>query len=95
MVRRERDAYKETHGVFSSLSRPIDYEQLFQTPEMSAKDNQGILLDDETVIHAISAVSIGVLVNGFQLKEGQAYSNEWLYQAMQKPGWKTQFLLIK
>lgn len=39
-------------------------------------------------------VSIGVLVNGFPQKEGQAYRIEWLYQAMQKLEWKTQFLPI-
>lgn len=85
---------------FHLYPEPLITSSLFQTPEMRAKINQGILLDDETVIRAVfqelqnPRYQSGVLVDGFPRKEGQAYSIEWLYQAMQKRGWKPQFLSI-
>lgn len=85
---------------FHLYPKPLITSSLFQTPEMRAKINQGILLDDETVVSAVfqelqnPLYQSGVLVDGFPRKEGQADSIEWLYQTMQKRGWKPQFLSL-
>lgn len=67
---------------------PLIASSLLQSPEMKEKINQGLLLDDSTVISSIFSglqdpiYKEGVVVDGFPRTLGQAYSIYWLYKNM-------------
>ena len=79
---------------------PLVASSLLKTPEMLAKINRGLLLDDRTVVEAVFGqlqkpdYRQGLLVDGFPRREGQAYSTEWLYQTMQQQGLHPQFSVV-
>lgn len=68
--------------------KPLIASALLNTPEMLKKINQGLLLDDKTVISAVfeglhdPLYKNGVLVDGFPRTSGQAESIAWLYRQL-------------
>ncbi len=68
--------------------KPLIASALLNTPEMLRKINQGLLLDDKTVISAVfeglnnPLYKDGVLVDGFPRTPGQAESIAWLYEQL-------------
>lgn len=79
---------------------PVVVSSLLKTPEMRAKIDQGVLLDDEVVTKALFAelqnpiYQQGVVVDGFPRKEGQSKCVEWLYQGLKARNLNPQFSII-
>ena len=85
---------------FGLYEEPLIASSLLKTPEMLEKINQGLLLDDETVITAVfeglqnPSYQGGVLVDGFPRTDGQAYSIEWFYKKLSADGRQPQFVSV-
>lgn len=79
---------------------PLVASSLLNSPEMKEKINQGLLLDDSTVISSVFSglqdpiYKEGVVVDGFPRTLGQAYSVYWLHQALEKHGVKPCFSVL-
>lgn len=74
---------------YAHLSQqPLIASSLLNSPEMRAKINQGLLLDDLTVVSSVfnglmdPIYQSGVLVDGFPRTLGQAQSIAWLYKQL-------------
>ena len=78
----------------------IDFFGLHEEPEMLEKINQGLLLDDETVITAVfeglknPLYRSGILVDGFPRTDGQACAIEWFYKKLLVEGRQPQFISV-
>ena len=85
---------------FGLHEEPLIASSLLKTPEMQEKINQGLLLDDETVIAAVfrglqnPLYKRGVLVDGFPRTDGQADAVEWFYKKMTALGRQPQFTAV-
>lgn len=79
---------------------PLIASSLLNSPEMKEKINQGLLLDDPTVISSVFSglqdpiYEEGIVVDGFPRTHGQAYSIYWLYEVMKKQGLQPQFFVM-
>ena len=96
-------AGKGTHtrtliDFFGLNEEPLIASSLLKTPEMLEKINQGLLLDDKTVITAVFEAlkdplyQSGILVDGFPRTDGQAYAIEWFYKKLLSEGRQPQFV---
>ena len=85
---------------FGLYQEPLIASSLLKTPEMLEKINQGLLLDDETVITAVFGelqnplYRSGILVDGFPRTDGQAYAIEWFYKKLLVEGRQPQFISV-
>lgn len=85
---------------FGLHQEPLIASSLLKTPEMLEKINQGLLLDDETVITAIfkelqnPLYQSGVLVDGFPRTDRQAYAIEWFCKKILATGQQPQFVSV-
>lgn len=85
---------------FGLHEEPLIASSLLKTPEMLEKINQGLLLDDETVITAVFEAlknplyRNGVLVDGFPRTDGQAYAIERFYKKLLVEGRQPQFVSV-
>ena len=85
---------------FELYQEPLIASSLLKTPQMLEKINQGLLLDDETVITAVfrglqnPLYQSGVLVDGFPRTDGQAYAIEWFYKKLLVEGRQPQFISV-
>lgn len=80
--------------------QPLVASSFLNTPEMQRKINQGLLLDDQTVVSAVFKALInpiyrnGVLVDGFPRTPGQAESVAWLYDRLIEQKFEVHFSII-
>ena len=85
---------------FGLYQEPLLASSLLKTPEMLEKINQGLLLDDETVITAVFEAlknplyRSGILVDGFPRTDGQAYAVEWFHKKLLVEGRQSQFISV-
>lgn len=85
---------------FGLYQEPVIASSLLKTPEMLEKINQGLLLDDKTVITAVFEAltnplyQSGVLVDGFPRTDGQAYAVERISQQLSLAGRQPQFVSV-
>ena len=85
---------------FQLYEEPLVASSLLNTPEMRDRMNQGLLLDDETVITAVfrelqnPMYRCGVLADGFPRSDGQSFAIEWFYKKMLDGGRQPQFVSV-